>query len=227
MYAFYFLLSHFKILPEVGRINSWAGTVLDPWIQFVLFNSFSRLRNRCSERLNKQAKDRALAECLSEALSSLHAELAPSRSTWGLPQRLSRGIWKESVCKAEDTGSIPGSGRSHGGGRGYPLQYSCLGNPMDRGAWRATVHRVAKSQTRLKWLSLHARTGSTWAWFSWQVDRHCAEKEQRGDLHQICSEPWDSPSSIMGKFAQHALGQPGLLEGLPYAMSTISAINWR
>ena len=48
------------------------------------------------------------------------------------------------------SGSIPGSGRSPGGGHGSPLQYSCLENPMDRGAWRATVHGVAKSQTRLK-----------------------------------------------------------------------------
>ena len=42
---------------------------------------------------------------------------------------------------------IPGSGRSLGGGHGYPLQYSCLKNPMDREAWRATVHRVGKSRT--------------------------------------------------------------------------------
>ena len=47
-------------------------------------------------------------------------------------------------------GSIPGSGRSAGEGSGYPLQYSCLGNPMGRGAWWATVYGVAKSQTRLK-----------------------------------------------------------------------------
>ena len=46
-------------------------------------------------------------------------------------------------------GSIPGSGRSPGGGNGNPLWYSCLKNPMDRGAWRATVHEVAKSQTQL------------------------------------------------------------------------------
>ena len=48
-----------------------------------------------------------------------------------------------------DMGSIPGLGRSPGGGHGNPLQYSCLENPMDRGAWRATVHRLAKSQTLL------------------------------------------------------------------------------
>ena len=54
-----------------------------------------------------------------------------------------------------DTGSIPGSGRSPGGGHGNPLQYSCLENPMDRGAWWATVHNVLKSQTLLKLLSTH------------------------------------------------------------------------
>ena len=46
-----------------------------------------------------------------------------------------------------DRGLIPGSGRSPGGGNGSPLQYSCLENPMDRGAWQAIVHGVAKSQT--------------------------------------------------------------------------------
>ena len=48
-----------------------------------------------------------------------------------------------------DLGSIPGSGKSPGGGPGNPLQYSCLENLMDRGAWQATVHRVAQSQTQL------------------------------------------------------------------------------
>ena len=48
---------------------------------------------------------------------------------------------------AGDVGSIPGLGRCPGGGNGNPLQYSCLGNPMDRGAWRATVHRAAESDT--------------------------------------------------------------------------------
>ena len=54
-----------------------------------------------------------------------------------------------------DRGSIPGSGRSPRGGQGNPLQYSCLENPMDRGSWRATVHRVEKSWTQLKRLSTH------------------------------------------------------------------------
>ena len=56
---------------------------------------------------------------------------------------------KESACNAGDMGSIPGLGRSPGERKGYPLQYSCLENPMDRGAWWAAVHVVAKSQTQL------------------------------------------------------------------------------
>ena len=56
---------------------------------------------------------------------------------------------KESACNAGDPGSIPGSRRSSGEGNGNPLQYSCLENPMDRGAWQATVRGAAKSQTRL------------------------------------------------------------------------------
>ena len=47
----------------------------------------------------------------------------------------------------KEVGSIPGLGRTPGGGHGNPLRYFCLENPMDRGAWQATVHRVAKSQT--------------------------------------------------------------------------------
>ena len=52
---------------------------------------------------------------------------------------------KNPPAHAGDAGSICGLGRYPGGGNGNPLQYSCLGNPMDREAWRATVHRVAKS----------------------------------------------------------------------------------
>ena len=70
---------------------------------------------------------------------------------WGLP----RG----SSCNAGTAGdadSIPGSGRSPGGGNGSPLQYSCLENPMDRGAWPTTVYRVTKSWTQLyHWAQMH------------------------------------------------------------------------
>ena len=60
-----------------------------------------------------------------------------------------------SAGEVRETGSIPQSGRSPGGHHGNPLQYSCLENPMDGEAWQAMVHRVAKSWTRLKWLSTH------------------------------------------------------------------------
>ena len=62
----------------------------------------------------------------------------------GIPWQLSS---KETVCDAGDMGSIPGSGRSPGEGKGNPLQYSCLESPMDIRAWWAAVHRVANSQT--------------------------------------------------------------------------------
>ena len=58
-----------------------------------------------------------------------------------------------SAGETRDTGSIPGLGRSSEGGNGTPLQYSCLENPMDRGAWWATVHGVTKSRTQP---SMHA-----------------------------------------------------------------------
>ena len=75
-----------------------------------------------------------------------------TRHLIGLPWWLSG---KESDCNAGDPGSIPGSGRSLGERNGNPLKYSCLENPMERGAWWAIIHVVAKSQTWLKWVSTH------------------------------------------------------------------------
>ena len=60
-----------------------------------------------------------------------------------------------SARDAGDMSSIPGLGRFPGGGRGNPFQYSCLENSMDRGTWQTTVHRVAKSWTKMKQLSMH------------------------------------------------------------------------
>ena len=70
---------------------------------------------------------------------------------------------KESACDVGDLGSIPGLGRSPGGEHGNPLQYPCQENPMDRGAWRATVLGVAKSWTQLKAMAPHSRT------FAWKI----------------------------------------------------------
>ena len=63
---------------------------------------------------------------------------------WGFPDG---SVGKESACKAGDTGSLPGSGRFPRGRNGNPFQYSCLENPIDRGAWWATVRGVKESDT--------------------------------------------------------------------------------
>ena len=77
-------------------------------------------------------------------------------------------VGKTSACHAGDLSSIPGSGRSPGGGQGYPLQYSCLESSRDRGAWRATVPGVAKVDTSQHYRSLFLSRGfcgrpSIWA----------------------------------------------------------------
>ena len=77
---------------------------------------------------------------------------------------------KESACNAGDPSSIPGSERSLEKGNGNPLQYSCLENSMDRRAWRATVHGVAKSWTRLNQLGMywaHIVKGVKWVFKEW------------------------------------------------------------
>ena len=89
---------------------------------------------------------------------------------------------KESACNAGaagDRSSIPGLGRSPGGGHGNPVQYSCLQNPMDRGAWQATVHGVTKSRTWLKQLSIHAST-------CWQSSKFCLQPGP----HTITLDPY-------------------------------------
>ena len=68
---------------------------------------------------------------------------------------------KVSAFNAGDRGSFPGSGKSPGEGNGNPLQYSCLENPMDKGAWLATVHGVTKSQTRLSDFTIYLSKNMT------------------------------------------------------------------
>ena len=83
-------------------------------------------------------------------------------------------------------GFIPGSGRSPGGGHGNPLQYCRLENPMDREAWRATVHGVAKSQTRLKWLSMHA-----WFWDTLLVTLNKVKESKSHSVEPDSLDPMD------------------------------------
>ena len=80
---------------------------------------------------------------------------------------------KNPPANAEDVALIPGSGRSSGGGNGNPLQYSCLENSMDRGAWRATVHGITTSQTQLSTQhgskDVHVLIPGTWEYVRLQV----------------------------------------------------------
>ena len=94
---------------------------------------------------------RSLILCLQ--LSNEHNTASPLH-TKGFP---SGSVVKTPSADPGDTGSIPGSGRSPGGEHGFPLQYACLKNPMDRGTWWATFQRVAKSQTQLSEYKTHAR----------------------------------------------------------------------
>ena len=86
---------------------------------------------------------------LKQVTNSLGASVSLSVKSSSGPGFPGGSDGKESTCNARDLGLIPGSGRSPGEGKGYPLQYSCLDNFMDRGAWQAAVHGFTKSWTRL------------------------------------------------------------------------------
>ena len=83
-----------------------------------------------------------------EAWSAAVPRVAKSQ-TVGFPGGIVAKNLPASAADARDAGSIPGSGRSPGGGHGKPRQYCCLENPMDRGAWQGTVHGVSNSWTQL------------------------------------------------------------------------------
>ena len=85
-----------------------------------------------------------------------------------------------------DLGSIPGLGRSPGGGHGSPLQYSCLENPMDGGAWQATVHGVAKSRTRMSDFIQGERSGELWPFERFLIgDSHTALGDLQSDRENV------------------------------------------
>ena len=93
-----------------------------------------------------------------------------------------------SVGNIRDAGSIPGWGRSHGGGHDNPLQYSCLENPMDGGAWWAIAHGVSKSRTRLRRLSTHSTD-----WF------RCDFKTSCSTLYTIHCWVWRAREAVLLK----------------------------
>ena len=93
-----------------------------------------------------------------------------------------------SIGELRDMGSIPGSRRSPGGGHGNQLQYSCLENPMDRGAWQDIVHRVTQSRTQLKRLSTHAHGLRMWDSRLWLQKNHSTGPGQRLGMFCPCFE---------------------------------------
>ena len=119
------------------------------------------------EKLSEKAQTterRASIHCTRTFVST---RSSPYASRLGFP---GGSVVKESTWNAGDagdSGSIPGSGRSPGGGNGNPLRYSCLKSPMDRGAWRATGHGVAKSRTwPSDWADLSCFPTSGWIWIT-------------------------------------------------------------
>ena len=103
-------------------------------------------------------------------------------------------------------GSIPGSGRSSGGLHGNPLQYSCLNNLMDRRAWQATVHMVAKSRTQLRQLSTHTVLNERWTRV-WKVE-HCPVRSLRiPRQNSNAAFGWLRIISISSTFLQNTKGE--------------------
>ena len=95
---------------------------------------------------------------------------------------------KESACNTGDLGSIPESGRSPGEGKGYPLQYSCLENPMGEGAWRATVHGVAQSDmTEATYTHTHTHTHTEGLQTFVRIPLEISKNHQIGKYHDTLS----------------------------------------
>ena len=100
---------------------------------------------------------------------------------------------RECICNERDLGSTPGWGRSPGEENGNPLQYSCLENPMDRGAWKATVHGVTTEQLTL---SHFQEKGGDRGWDGWmsslthgnEFEQTLGDSEGQGSL--VCCSPW-------------------------------------
>ena len=112
-----------------------------------------RYRRRLPRNRNWRMPQPVVVPC--ELTKGCSLRVRPSgQRPLGFPGGGSGGEHSRRPGDVRDAGSLPGSGRSPGGGPGNPLQCSCLENSMDRGAWQARVHDVPKSQTWLKWFSM-------------------------------------------------------------------------
>ena len=116
-------------------------------------------------------------------------------------------VVKNPPASAGDMGSIPGSGRSPGTGHGNPLQYSCLGNPMDRGAWWAAAHGVTKNQTQLNNYTItttnkgaKSKMKVTIRWL------RCFVTKGQSGLFFLLSTCWWSQSPVLFQYREHHAG---------------------
>ena len=142
-------------------------------------------------------------------------------NTQASPQWLSG---KESYCNVGDTGSIPGSGRSRGGGNGNSLQYSCLGNPMDRGAWQAAVHGVAKESDMSEQLS--ARTHGKRTGWRREARLTIAVEEWWGQISQLLVlRPF--PLSLFSFSLHHPLPASPLPVSPPLSGKELKCFVWK
>ena len=140
------------LLNRVKRVGNNIKGTADPDISFMDVMAADLYTSIKKSGYKGEKRNVVLASAVQQSESAICIHISPP---WEFP---GSSVGKESACSARDLASIPGLGRSPGQGNGNPLRYSCLENPMDRGAWRAMVHSVARSQTPLKRLSTHTHT---------------------------------------------------------------------
>ena len=136
---------------------------------------------------------------------------------------------KESACSVGDLGSIPGSGRSPGEGNGNPLQCSCLENPMDGGAWWASVHGVAENRTRLSdspFLFSGAQLGKLWPPWLRETTGLCLASLSLGCSLETSSRQWAWKIIFIIVFlSPWSLRFPACVQCLSYILSHVSAFS--
>ena len=134
--------------PQKNEITPLAVTWMQPGI--ITLSESERQRDDVLHVWNlKQGTNEPIYKIQTDSQTQWRRRWQPTPVSLLRDSQGQRSKVGDSACDAGDSGLIPGSGRSPGGGNGNPLQYSCLENPVDRGAQRNIVHGVAKSRTRL------------------------------------------------------------------------------
>ena len=126
------------LLNRVKRVGNNIKGTADPDISFMDVMAADLYTSIKKSGYKGEKRNVVLASAVQQSESALCIHISPP---WEFP---GSSVGKESACSAGDPSLIPGLGRSLEERHGNPLQHSCLENPMDRGAWRATVHRVAR-----------------------------------------------------------------------------------